>query len=197
MGEGCIVKVFIRFPESWWGEDADVIGVAMDSNGTDDMGFTFNNSLYQTEMEKQWWRQLDGFNSVYGQNEILQGWFIGDAARFVETLPKEEIQSVLMQVMRQYLGKAYPNIPNPGNTIVTNWCSDPFTRGVYTGVTMNSRHSDIAALARPLPNQWNPKMFFAGEATHSSIWASVTGAWYSGVREARRIVHMFDYDDYE
>ena len=59
---------------------------------------------------------------------------------------------------------------------------------------MTSRHSDIAALAYPLPNEWNPKMLFAGEATHSSGWATVTGAVYSSFREVRRIIRNADYE---
>ena len=40
------------------------------------------------------------------------------------------------------------------------------------------------------PNDANPRLMFAGEATHPNFWSFMHGARESGIREAQRILNL-------
>lgn len=48
--------------------------------------------------------------------------------------------------------------------------------------------SDLAA---PLPSEKQPRLLFAGEATHDYHYSTLHAAYMSGLREARRLVPLF------
>ena len=65
----------------------------------------------------------------------------------------------------------------------TNWSRDPFAFGSYTHIALGSEAIDLEVMAEPL----NDRLFFAGEATNRTQWATAHGAYISGLREAARI----------
>ena len=44
----------------------------------------------------------------------------------------------------------------------------------------------------PLPNDANPRLMFAGEATHPNFWSFMHGARESGIREAQRFLDLIN-----
>jgi CRP-like cAMP-binding protein len=64
----------------------------------------------------------------------------------------------------------------------TRWTLDPESLGSYTYIAVGATPDDIRALAEPV----GPTLCFAGEATHDRQWATVHGAYLSGLREAAR-----------
>ena len=76
------------------------------------------------------------------------------------------------------------NAPTPTGSLVTRWAEDPFARGSYSFIAVGSSPDDMEALGEPV----GERLLFAGEATNPEYFATVHGAYLSGVREAERIV---------
>ena len=74
--------------------------------------------------------------------------------------------------------------PDPVGALVTRWAADPFARGSYSFLGVGSSPDDQRALAEPVGD----RLGFAGEATHVEFFATVHGAYLSGLREAERIL---------
>ncbi len=74
--------------------------------------------------------------------------------------------------------------PNPTGSLVTRWAADPFARGSYSFIAVGSSPDDMDALAEPV----GERLLFAGEATDPEFFATVHGAYLSGMREADRIL---------
>ena len=74
--------------------------------------------------------------------------------------------------------------PEPTGALVTRWASDPYARGSYTFLAVGSSPADLRALAEPA----SERLLFAGEATQEEFFATVHGAYMSGLREADRIL---------
>ena len=68
-------------------------------------------------------------------------------------------------------------------SVVSDWGRTPYTRGSYSFVAVGSSGRDYDELARPV----GTRLFFAGEHTNGQHPATATGAFLSGLREARRI----------
>jgi len=74
--------------------------------------------------------------------------------------------------------------PEPTGSLVTRWAADPYARGSYTFLAVGSSPADLRTLAEPV----SERLGFAGEATHEQFFATVHGAYLSGMREAERIL---------
>ncbi len=77
--------------------------------------------------------------------------------------------------------------------VVTRWRSDPWTRGSYSFVSVESSGKDYEYLGEPVvpPSSGVPRVFFAGEHTCKNYPATVHGALLSGLREARKISDIY------
>ncbi|PRC57574.1 amine oxidase, partial [Mycobacterium sp. ITM-2017-0098] len=74
--------------------------------------------------------------------------------------------------------------PEPTGVLVTRWAADPYARGSYSFLAVGSSPDDQEALAAPVGD----RLSFAGEATHEEFFATVHGAYLSGLRAADRIL---------
>ncbi|KAF8051792.1 hypothetical protein N665_1665s0009 [Sinapis alba] len=91
----------------------------------------------------------------------------------------------------------------------SKWGGDPLFRGSYSYVAVGSSGDDLDAMAEPLPRV-NKKggqvkchdqaevhelqVMFAGEATHRTHYSTTHGAYYSGLREANRLLKHYKCD---
>jgi monoamine oxidase len=64
-------------------------------------------------------------------------------------------------------------------TSATQWNSEPWTLGAFSAAAPGGQWAR-AVLAEPVRD----RIFFAGEATHETLWGTVGGAWASGERAA-------------
>jgi len=64
-------------------------------------------------------------------------------------------------------------------TSATRWNDEPWTLGAFSAAAPGGQWAR-AALAEPVRD----RLFFAGEATHETLWGTVGGAWASGERAA-------------
>ncbi|MDZ4264185.1 MAG: FAD-dependent oxidoreductase [Mycobacterium sp.] len=74
--------------------------------------------------------------------------------------------------------------PEPTGVLVTRWAADPYAHGSYSFLAVGSSPEDQRVLAEPVGD----RLAFAGEATHEEFFATVHGAYLSGLREAQRIL---------
>lgn len=78
-----------------------------------------------------------------------------------------------------------------GGALVTRWSTDPFCRGSYAYIPVAKPGQDTAPspldLAQFATPVFHGRLGFAGEHTHCDQYASVHGAYASGLREAERI----------
>ncbi|MEM7517925.1 MAG: FAD-dependent oxidoreductase, partial [Planctomycetota bacterium] len=82
------------------------------------------------------------------------------------------------------LGKALnQTCPAPIAAHATDWGTDPFSFGSYSYAAVGSTLSDATELSQPVGG----RLLFAGEATSAKRYATVHGAFLTGLREARRI----------
>ena len=89
--------------------------------------------------------------------------------------------------LRQFLGKNV-DVPNPKSIMRHRWTTDPDTLGAYSYPTTTSKADDYEVLARPIPNEDQPRLLFAGEAASPQHWSFTHGAMISGIHEANRII---------
>ncbi|KAF8087266.1 hypothetical protein N665_0593s0027 [Sinapis alba] len=93
--------------------------------------------------------------------------------------------------------------------LTSKWGGDPLFRGSYSYVAVESSGDDLDAMAEPLPQiskksgQVNGhgqakvhelQVMFAGEATHRTHYSTTHGAYYSGLREANRLLKHYKCD---
>lgn len=80
----------------------------------------------------------------------------------------------------------------------TTWALDPLFRGSYSYIAAGSSPADIKELARPLAScgsggdgrggEGEPRVFFAGEATHPTFFSTTHGGFESGRRAAEEVL---------
>jgi monoamine oxidase len=68
-------------------------------------------------------------------------------------------------------------------TSATRWNQEPWTLGAFSAAAPGGQWAR-AALAEPVRD----RIFFAGEATHETLWGTVGGAWASGERAADAVM---------
>lgn len=83
----------------------------------------------------------------------------------------------------------------------SQWGNDPLFLGSYSYVAVGSSGDDLDRMAEPLPrigshesaNSTPPplQLLFAGEATHRTHYSTTHGAYFSGLREANRLLQHY------
>jgi monoamine oxidase len=68
-------------------------------------------------------------------------------------------------------------------TQVTRWNNEPWVQGAMSNASPGGQWAR-AALREPM----RERVYFAGEATHDTLWATVGGAWESGERAADQVL---------
>jgi monoamine oxidase len=64
-------------------------------------------------------------------------------------------------------------------TTATRWNDDPLAMGAFSAASPGSQ-----AFRKTLMESLNNRVWFAGEASHETLWGTVGGAWESGERAA-------------
>ncbi len=106
---------------------------------------------------------------------LLIGFRGGEDARARESLSDREAVEQVVTALA---------LPEPTGAVVTRWAADRYARGSYSFLAVGSSPEDQQALAAPV----DERLTFAGEATHAEFFATVHGAYLSGLREADRIL---------
>ncbi|XP_017863457.1 PREDICTED: spermine oxidase-like [Drosophila arizonae] len=137
--------------------------------------------------ERFWLEGVFGFHRVLHQPRLLQGWIIGEHARYMETLTEEQVLSGLQWLFNKFLPF---DMPQPLRLMRSQWYSNPNFRGSYSSRTTYTDELRTGPwdLETPLLNaDGTPRVQFAGEATSKTHHSSVHGATETGWREADRL----------
>jgi len=178
---GTVDKVFVEFdrqPLQYQGKQWDFVSLLWDEG-------------LQQDEPSHWTKKIFSFRAV---DNVLSFWLTGASAKQME---QESDADILVQV-KQLLSRFGLVEAEPIRVIRSNWYSNQLFRGSYSFVPSGSSGSDFETLAEPLDPlesnsndslaNYNPCLFFAGEATHRTFYSTTHGAYLSGCREAKRIL---------
>jgi polyamine oxidase len=158
-----------------------------------DIGFGVLDLVY-LEFERVFWPAEPSFIGISGEKHfarflnrwkwtrqpVLVGSLGAGAARHMEKMPDARVVSLAMEALK----RVFPKAPRPVASRVTRWSQDPFARGSYSNLAVGSGADVRRRLAEPAGG----RLFFAGEATHEEHAGTLHGAYFSGLREASRIL---------
>lgn len=139
-----------------------------------------------------WLESVTYFHKVEHQPRLLEGWIIGAHARYMETLPEEEVLEGLQWLFRKFLTL---NMPEPKHFLRTQWHSNPNFRGSYSFRTTYADELGTGPwdLEAPLLDvDGRPRLQFAGEASSKTHFSTVHGATETGWREADRLIEFYN-----
>ncbi|KAJ6661717.1 hypothetical protein lerEdw1_013239 [Lerista edwardsae] len=188
LGFGTNNKIFLEFEQPFWDPGCQTIEITWEDESP----------LREppTDLQATWFRKICGFIVLHPPERygnILCGFIAGKESEFMETLTDAEVLTTMTQVLRRVTGN--PQLDPPKSILVSRWYSEPYTKGSYSYVAINSSGDDIDVLAKPLPEEASPskapQILFAGEATHRTFYSTTHGALLSGRREANRLIHLY------
>ncbi|NJN80654.1 MAG: monoamine oxidase [Anaerolineales bacterium] len=156
---GVLNKVYLKFPKIFWDEEIENISYAGEKAG-----------------EWTYWLSYVPFVGA----PILMAFHGGDKGFALEELSDDEIIAGAMKTLRVMFGD---DIPEPEKYLITRWGQDPFSYGAYSHIPPFAGGDDFDALFEPVDDV----LFFAGEATSRKYFATVHGAYLSGVDVGRAV----------
>ena len=156
---GVLNKVYLKFPKIFW--DAELENISYAGERTGEWAYWLNYAAYNGE-------------------PILLAFHGDDKAWALEELSDDETIASAMQTLRFLYGD---DIPEPESYLITRWGRDKFSYGAYSYIPPFASGDDFDALFEPVDDV----LFFAGEATSRKHFATVHGAYLSGV-EAGELV---------
>ncbi|KAJ8750975.1 hypothetical protein K2173_016156 [Erythroxylum novogranatense] len=165
-----------------------------------------------------WWiRKTASLCPIYKNSSVLLSWFAGEEALELESLSDEEIINGVSATVSSFLPHFHNQVnyrtwkaDSDGRTdkseilftkvLRSKWGTNPLFLGSYSYVAVGSSGEDMDSLAEPLPMIDNCEtagspplqVLFAGEATHRTHYSTTHGAYFSGLREATRLLQHYN-----
>lgn len=169
------------------------------------MAFHQPDSEFKNEAVPWWMRRTASLSPIHRNSDVLLSWFAGKEALHLETLTEEEILDEVTSAINSMVSPQDSGTEGLkfGKAVRSKWGSDPLFLGSYSYVGVGSSGDDLDVLAVPLPREWprsscsagggrgGLQIMFAGEATHRTHYSTTHGAYYSGIREALRLVEYY------
>ena len=103
--------------------------------------------------------------------------------RFPPLVADEAVKTRCLDQLDRMFGSAALASPSRAalaDSMIKDWSKEPFVRGAYSFPSFGARPQDRYELARPIAN----RVFFAGEATHTSVNPCLQAAMETGQRAA-------------
>jgi len=168
-----------------------------------------------------WMRRTATLFPIYNNSSVLLSWFVGEEALALESLKDEEIINGVSSTVSCFLQhsqwqkgssshklcngnvnseeKSHQNEVKFSKVLRSKWGTDPLFLGSYSYVAVGSSGDDLDAMAEPLPKDSSCQpcatsplqILFAGEATHRTHYSTTHGAYFSGLREANRLLQHY------
>ncbi|KAI5636668.1 flavin containing amine oxidoreductase domain-containing protein [Phthorimaea operculella] len=175
---GKIGKIIFSFPTAWW--------------PSQNLMYHFlwkEEAVKKLSPEDQWLRKIFGISPSMGCSTCITMWTCGKGTEQAEILPEKTLKDKSFRLLKQFTGANF-TIPEPTGILRSQWFTNEFTRGTYSYESMIAASHPTARsdLAAPLKDSaGNPRVLFAGEATHLKRFRTVHGAVETGIREAMRL----------
>ena len=202
LGFGTATKYYLEFNAPWWPVNFSGVfplwdDIDYDYDDQDPSWMYWRSNIKSQELLADvggfplWTRAVCRIFTVDSGSHpnMLRAWVTGPASRFMDSWASDQLRTAIMRLMRRFMGVSV--IPAPIAVHQSKWASNPFTRGVYSFRSVESDKNGVTArdLTEPILGAEGDKpiVCFAGEATHSTAYATVHGAYETGLREAERI----------
>lgn len=163
IGFGNYEKLALRFDQFYWPQQTQLFSCVGEAD---------------TDLFNAWLNL--GF---YSGTPLISVSHAGRRAREINRWSDDRLLAEALAVMNRLFGDEFGPIPAPQAVVRTNWQNDPFANGSYSFDQVGQQPNDRQTLAEPI----NQQLFFAGEATHPHFYATVHGAYETGVRAAREV----------
>ena len=158
---GLYLKLFITFPSVFWNMNTDYI--------------------FRTDSTRGYYQVIQPIGAALpGTPPMILMTVVGDQARRLSTLSKDNILNEIMGVLRMWYGN---NIPNATDITYHNWYNDEYHRGMYTNNPTTLTLDQKRNLASP-----EGRLYFSGEGNSIHHVGSVHGAYCSGIDAATAIL---------
>ncbi|KAJ1439858.1 hypothetical protein SESBI_02080 [Sesbania bispinosa] len=168
-----------------------------------------------------WMRRTATLFPIYNNSSVLLSWFAGEEAVALESLNDEEIINGVTSTVSSFLShsqwqkdssshklcngnvnseeRSHENEVKFSKVLKSKWGTDPLFLGSYSYVAVGSSGDDLDTMAEPLPKDSSCQpcassplqILFAGEATHRTHYSTTHGAYFSGLREANRLLQHY------
>ncbi|TKY72796.1 polyamine oxidase 5 [Spatholobus suberectus] len=168
-----------------------------------------------------WMRKTATLFPIYNNSSVLLSWFVGEEALALESLKDEEIINGVSSTVSCFLQhsqwqkcssshklcngnvnseeRSHQNEVKFSKVLKSKWGTDPLFLGSYSYVAVGSSGDDLDTMAEPLPKDSSCQpsassplqILFAGEATHRTHYSTTHGAYFSGLREANRLLQHY------
>ncbi|MED6184138.1 hypothetical protein PIB30_044568 [Stylosanthes scabra] len=181
------------------------------------MAFHSPHSEFRHKKIPWWMRRTATLFPIYNNSRVLLSWFAGEEALALESLNDEDIiygvsttvSSLLShshywqngsgshKLCNGNLNSSQENEVRFSSVLKSKWGTDPLFLGSYSYVAVGSSGDDLDTMAEPLPKDTNShssyplQILFAGEATHRTHYSTTHGAYFSGLREANRLLQHY------
>ena len=134
------------------------------------------------EQKFPWATEFITLEQIYKSN-LYEIWVDATSLSSIESASEEDIAEAISYV----LGKMFKHpVPKPVGVYRHGWSSDPLFYGAYvTHLADIDTSGCITILQQPL---YNNRLLFAGESTIKEFYSTVHGAYWTGIREAKRLV---------
>jgi monoamine oxidase len=151
---GTLEKVALRFPERFWPESVwQITHVA--GEPAFPVWFDFSRHV---------------------GSPTLVGLYNPSTAPSLAALPAQQRVGPALETLRKMFG----SVPDPEESLVTDWSADPWSRGSYSYIPIGATADDMRRLAEPVSG----RVLLAGEATVPESYGTVHAAFRSGLRAA-------------
>jgi spermine oxidase len=189
-GYGSITKLFVTYSTKWWKDDDKLFSFFW--TGEDTNLVNFGEGL--TKKKMSWITQIRELIKVHHNPNVWSVWISGHKLSEIENLPDETLKNGVNYAVKKFLGETR-NVTDVTKILKSTWTIDENFLGGTSYVKTGAYKSDESIqdkLAEPVTNAaGKARLLFAGEATHSTLYASVQGAIESGHREAKRIIEFY------
>ncbi|XP_022852917.1 probable polyamine oxidase 5 [Olea europaea var. sylvestris] len=201
LGYGVVDKMFLQLSSS--NDDQEINGCNPKFPSLQ-MVFHQSDSNFRHPKIPWWIRRTSSLSPIYSNSRVLLSWLAGKEALHLESLNDEEILNGVSTTVSNLLPHNLCNsagVPQPkfDKVLRTKWGTDPLFLGSYSYVAVGSSCDDLDSLAEPLPNDSSSsslssplQILFAGEATHRTHYSTTHGAYFSGLREANRLLKHYN-----
>ncbi|KAF5189220.1 Amine oxidase [Thalictrum thalictroides] len=199
LGFGVVNKLFLQLGAS---HDQDEVFPFLQ------MAFQQSDSKSKHQKIPWWMRRTTSLCPIYNNSSVLLSWFAGEEALELENLKEKEIidgvSTTISTFLPQNRGNAHTcsngNMNSQGSNFTkllkSQWGTNPLFKGSYSYVATGSSGDDLDLMAKPLPSISKDgvpplQVLFAGEATHRTHYSTTHGAYFSGIREANRLLQHY------
>ncbi|KAB1202022.1 putative polyamine oxidase 5 [Morella rubra] len=168
-----------------------------------------------------WMRRTATLCPIYSNSTVLLSWFAGKEALELELLEDDQIITAVSTTISIFLRQPHKQVNSNSHELCngnvnsvekshgskvkvtkilkSQWGTDPLFLGSYSYVAVGSSGDDLDTMAEPLPKLTSSvpvaspplQILFAGEATHRTHYSTTHGAYFSGLREANRLLHHY------